>query len=483
MVEETSVRRQWFVLGTTALGAFVGALMFTSVNVALPSLMVALDAEFNVAQWVVLSYLLATGTLLPIVGRLADMVGKKSLYLWGYVIFTLGSLLCGLAPSVVTLILFRMVQGFGSAFLTALSLAIISDTFPASERGRAIGINGSILSTGIVLGPTAGGLLVDVLSWRWIFLLIVPLGLAGLLLSQRFIPRYQAAGSQRFDLPGAAILFLGLLSLLLALTFGQDYGFGSAGIVALFAASALLLLLFLGLELRVADPIIDLRLFRNPQLSIGLVTGFVTFISISGTIFLMPFYLENILGYAPRNVGLLMSVVPVAMVIVAPLAGRWADRYGERPVTVVGMVLLLIGYLALGTLSSATTALGYVLRFLSVGLGMAIFQTPNNSAIMGAVPRTHSGVAGGLLALTRTLGSTSGIAVLGTLWAVRVIQLSRAQDATRAPVELQVAGLHHMFLFIQIGVLLALLLTIWDLFMRRRARADAGNDVAVTPSD
>jgi MFS family permease len=205
------------------------------------------------------------------------------------------------------------------------------------------------------------------------------------------------------------------------------------------------------------------------------VSGFVTFVSIAGTIFLMPFYLENILGYAPARVGLLMSVTPVLLVLTAPVAGLMADRYGERPITVIGLAFILVGYLLVGTLDENSSALGFVLRFLPLGLGMGTFQTPNNSAIMGSAPRQRSGVAGGLLALTRALGQTAGIAVLGGIWAGSVAArataageaASVASGATAAPARLQVAGLHDMLLIIQVGILFALLLCSWDLRRRR----------------
>ncbi len=475
-MNETTESKRWLILLATSIGGFIGSIMFTSVNVAIPSMMSAFGAEFNVIQWVVLSYLLATCTFLPIVGRLADMLGKKSLYISGYFIFTLGSLLCGIAPNVPTLIALRAVQGFGAAFLTALALAIITDVFPAKERGKAIGLSGSILSVGVVMGPTLGGILADALSWRWVFLIAFIPGVLGMVLGLRYIPKYQPKTDQRFDYVGASLLFLSLLSLLLALTFGQDLGFLHPFIITLFLVSVVVASIFLRLERRTPDPIINLALFKNKQLSIGLITGFITFISISGTIFLMPFYLTNVLGYSARNVGLLMSIAPIALVIFAPMAGFFADRFGERPVTIVGMLSLLIGYFLMAGLSEETTVMGYLLRFLPVGIGMGIFQTPNNSAIMGSVDKTFSGVAGGLLALTRTLGSTAGIAVLGTLWAVRVAARSADSiEATKAPLDLQVLGLHDMFHGIQLFIFIGLVLVVWDLLSRYRLRAKMVN--------
>lgn len=462
---------RWLVLSSAALGAFGATVMGTGVNVALPTLVRTFETDFAVVQWVVLSYLLATSALLPVLGRLADAFGKRRFFLAGFATFALGSLLCGLAPSAGALIALRTLQGLGSAVLTALGLAIVTDVFPASERGRAIGVNGAVLSAGIVIGPTLGGFLIDALSWRWVFWIGVPLGLAGLLLAWRVVPAGRGDRERGFDVAGAATLVVALTALSLALTFGQGRGFTDAAVLALFALAGAGLIAFPAIERRAVAPVLELSLLRNRELTIGLVAGLATFIAIAGTIFLMPFYLEKVLGYAPREVGLLMSVVPIVLVLTAPLAGILADRVGARPVTVAGLALILIGYLAIGTLDTETTALGFVLRFLPIGLGMGTFQTPNNSAVMGSVPRRRSGVAGGLLALTRTLGQTAGIAVLGSLWVARVAVRggTGAGDATAADPLVQVAALGDMLLVVQIGIALALALCVWDLAVLHRA--------------
>jgi EmrB/QacA subfamily drug resistance transporter len=465
--------RRWLVLVATALGAFAATVMGTSVNVAMPSLVETFDTTFPVVQWVVLAYLLSTSALLPIIGRLADMLGKKAIFVSGFGVYVLGSLLCGLAPSIEILIALRAIQGIGSAILTAIGLAIVTDVFPPGERGRAIGVAGAVLSSGVVVGPTLGGLLIGAFGWQWVFFSGVPVGLLGAALALRFVPRYGRGKNQRFDLAGAALLFVTLLSLSLALTTGQGLGFGDARVLTLFAVSLVGLAAFVAVERRVSEPLLALDLFVNPTLSIGLIAGFVTFVSIAGTIFLMPFYLENVLGYPPAQVGLLMSVTPVLLVVTAPVAGWLADRFGERPITVIGLAIILIGYVLVATLDESSSAFGYVVRFLPLGLGMGTFQTPNNSAIMGSAPRHRSGVAGGLLALTRALGQTAGIAVLGSIWAGRVAARAAdeaggaAMDSTAAPPMLQVAGLHDMLLIVQVGVALALALCVWDLLRRR----------------
>lgn len=465
-VESRTGRGRWWVLAAAALGSFVAAVMGTSVNVAMPSLVSTTGAPFALVQWVVLAYLLTTAAMLPIVGRLADMWGKRAIFVAGFGIFALGSLATGLAPSVGALIAFRLVHGLGSAVLTGVGLAIVTDVFPSEERGRAIGINGAVLSSGIVLGPTLGGFLVE-FGWRWVFLAGLPFALAGALVAWRYVPAYLRGPPQRFDLAGAATMTAALASVSLALTLGQGRGFGDGLVLALFATGALLAAAFTWVERRGDHPIVDLSLFRDPRLTIGLVAGLGVFVSIAGTIFVMPFYLEGVLGRPPREVGLLMSVTPILLVILAPVAGVLADRFGERIVTVVGLAFAFAGFSAVGTLSETTTALGYVLRFVPVGIGMATFQTPNNSAIMGAAPAGRSGIVGGLLGLTRAMGQTSGIAVLGSVWAARsVFHAGGSAEAALVPGSAQVLGLHDMMTVVQALILAALVLCAWDLARR-----------------
>jgi EmrB/QacA subfamily drug resistance transporter len=357
--------------------------------------------------------------------------------------------------------------------MMALGVAIVTEAFPPTERGKALGIIGSLVSVGIVAGPVLGGFLISALSWRWIFYVNLPIGIVGSLMVARFVPALKPTGRQRFDYLGAFTLFVSLMALLLALTFGQRVGFSAPPILSLFAVWLIFSIIFLTIEWRSRQPMIDLSLFRNRLFSVNLVTGFITFISVAGTFILMPFYLENMLGYSTRSVGLLLAIVPITMGITAPISGSLSDRLGTRPITVAGLVILVIGYYAVSTLSLQTTALGYVLRFLPIGVGMGVFQSPNNSAIMGSAPRARLGVASGLLAITRTLGQVSGIAVLGALWAGRVAhRLGGAPSggATTAPAATQVGALRDTFLTVVILIGLALILGIWGLVQERRGQ-------------
>ena len=463
--------RKWYVLAAVSMGIFLSTIDSSIVNVALPTLVREFNTDFATVQWVVLAYLLGLATLLLSMGRLGDMVGKKPIYVTGFVIFTTGSVLCGLAPTVHWLVLFRVIQAIGASMIMALGMAIVTEAFPPSERGKALGISGTVVSIGIVIGPTVGGLILDALSWHWIFFVNLPVGIVGTLMVLRLVPNLTPKGRQRFDLPGAISLFTSLLALLLGMTLGQRLGFGEARVLLLFVTSLALLAAFIAIELRSSQPMIELGLFRNTLFSINLVTGLATFVSMGGTIILMPFYLENVLGYGTRQVGLLMATIPLALSVVAPISGALSDRVGTRPITVLGLLSMLLGFLALTTLGPETATLGYILRFLPIGVGMGIFQSPNNSAVMGAVPRERLGVASGLLSITRTLGQTMGIAVLGALWASRVFFHSGAAvatGATAAPAADQVAGLHDTFLVVMGLLAVALSLSLWGLVKERR---------------
>jgi len=472
-LEKVDYSVKWFVMAAVGMGVFLATIDGSIVNIALPTLEQAFNTTFPVVQWVVLAYLLTITTLMLSVGRLADMIGKKSIYASGFVVFTLGSVLCGLSPTVYWLVGFRVFQGIGAAMIVALGTAIVTEAFPPQERGKALGITGTIVSVGIVIGPTIGGLLIQSLSWHWIFFVNLPVGILGIWMVLRYVPAYRPTSRQRFDIWGALTLFASLLSLLLALTNGQERGFSSPPILGTFAASALFLILFLVIELRSDYPMVDLSLFRNRLFSTNLATAILTFIAFSGVIILMPFYLENVLGYTPRQAGMMLVVVPVMLGISAPLSGVLSDRVGTRLISSLGLGIILIGYLAVSTLSTDTTTLGYILRFIPVGLGFGIFQSPNNSAIMGAAPRERLGIVSGMLAISRTLGQTTGIAIMGAIWSSRALAYAGGSipgGATQALPAIQVAALQDTFLVVVGLISLALGLSLINLFSVKRRR-------------
>ncbi len=464
------------------MGIFLGTIDGSIVNAALPTLEREFDTSFASVQWIVLGYLLVLATLTLSVGRLGDMTGKRPIYTAGFAVFTVASTLCGLAPGVGWLIGFRIVQGIGSAMIFALGFAILTEAFPPSERGRALGLAGSIVSIGVAIGPAAGGLIIDSLSWRWIFLVNLPIGILGTWTAWRFVPDVAAKGGERFDFSGAAAFCVGLLSMMLGLTLAQELGFTDPAVVGLLAGSAVALTGFVAIERRVAHPMLDLTLFRNRLLSANLFTGWLVFVALAGFLVLAPFYLQDVLGYDIRTMGLLLAAAPISLGIVSPISGSISDRVGPRPVLAAGLVVLVLGYFGLTTLSLETTTASWLLLAIPVGIGIGVFQSPNNSAVMGAVPPHRLGVTSGMLTITRIMGQIVGVTVLGTVWAARVSAYSGIADPTEAPAAAQVAGFTDTVTVAAVTLLVALAVALWSLSADRRARTSPGAEPVGRPS-
>ena len=465
-VEQIDTSRKWFVMAAVASGMFLATIDGSIVNIALPTLERDLHTDFAMVQWVVLAYLLTIATLMLSIGRLADMIGKKTLYLCGFIIFTMGSALCGFSPNIQTLILFRVFQAIGAVMMTALGSAIITEAFPPAERGKALGVGGSMISIGLISGPTIGGLILSSFTWHWIFFVNLPIGIIGCLLVWRFVPAYKPSGKESSDFMGSFCMFIGLLTLLIGLTFGQMEGFSSPLTLGLLFVSAVSVWLFRLIEQRALHPMIDLTIFRNRLFSVNVISSFITFISTGGSVLLMPFFLQNIQAYPPEQAGLLLAVFPLSMGIVAPLAGWLSDRFGTRRLTVVGLAILLLGYIIITGFNEHTSALGYILAYIPIGLGMGIFQSPNNSAVMGSVPRQRLGIASGLLSLTRTVGQTAGIAILGAIWVSRAEAIGNLRlggDVTSAPILIQVNAMQQTLWTLVFLISGALILNVWAL--------------------
>ena len=475
---EVDYRRKWHAMAAVGVGVFLATVDGSIINVSLPTLVRSLNTEFAVVQWVVLGYLLTITTFMLSIGRIADIVGKKTIYMLGFVVFTVGSALCGLAVSVYWLIAFRVLQAVGAAMIMALGAAILTEAFPPEERGKAMGMIGAIVSVGIVIGPALGGVIIGALSWRWIFYVNLPVGVLGTILVARNVPDFKPAGRQRFDYLGALTLCLSLLTLLLGLTFGQQQGFFTTIVGLMIGLWLLLLIIFIRIETKVSQPMIDLKLFGNMLFSINLATGFISFVGLAGVMILIPFYLENILGFKITHVGLLMGIVPVMLGITAPFSGALSDRGGTRRITVIGLAIMLVGYLAAGTLTQNTSAWGYLIRMSILGLGIGTFISPNNSAIMGSASRRQLGVVSGFMAVTRTLGQTVGVAVMGAVWAGRTAFYAGARmqsGATLAPPEAQVAALQDTFHTAAVLLAAALLMGIWAYVREYHGKGAAPN--------
>ena len=470
------IQKKWLVMISVAMGVFLGTIDGSIVNVALPTLVTQLNTNFQIIQWVVLAYMLTQAILLVIMGRLADIHGKKRIYQAGMLIFTLSSALCGIAPSVEFLIFSRIIQAIGAAMTAGLGMAIVTENFPNEERGRALGIMGTIVTIGIVFGPAIGGLILSSFSWRWIFFVNLPIGLFGYFMVRANVPHSSNPSEQKFDFLGATLLLVTLLSLLIGLTLGQTRGFGNLPVLSLIALSLIGLIAFIITEQKVTSPMIDLSLFTNKLFSINLLSGTLVFLGLSSISILMPFYLENILHFNTRTVGLLMASNFILLGIFAPIAGNLSDRFRPRAITVVGLTILTLSFSFMSTISATTNTFNYLLRVMPIGIGLGIFQSPNNSAILGSVPKDKLGVTSSMLSLSRVLGNTIGISLSATIWTTLTLKFSanpQLNDANIAPVTAQIQGYHITYLLVAALMLFNLAISFRNWRNEKRAAISA----------
>ncbi len=399
----------WFAVGTVCIGAFMGQLDASIVTLAFPTLERSFNASLGAVTWVGLTYLLVLVALVTAVGRFADMIGRKLLYTYGFMVFIVGSGLCGIAPSLLALNGFRVLQAGGAAMLQANSVAIIYLAMPPDKLGRGIGIQGAAQALGLALGPTVGGLLIALGGWRLIFFVNVPVGILGTALGWFLIPRSRHLQERvRFDWLGLGLFVPAVICFLAAVSFGDEAGWGSPLIIGLLVASAVLVGAFVLRERHFFAPMLDLSLFRRVPFSAGISSGLLSYLVLFGVLFVVPFFLERGLGIGPGRAGLELTVMPVALGVVAPLAGRLADKVGARPLTVSGMALAAAMFVGLALFHDNLGAFLGELALLGAGLGL--FTPPNNAAIMGSAPREQSGVAAGVLNMTRGMGTAMGLA-------------------------------------------------------------------------
>jgi EmrB/QacA subfamily drug resistance transporter len=407
-------RYKWRAMLVVSIGIFMATLDGSIVNLALPELTDHFNTDLAAIEWVILSYLLTITILLLTLGRLSDMYGRKPMFLAGLLTFTLGSGLCSLSASAGQLIAFRVVQGLGAAMLMANSPAIITDVFPHTERGKALGLIGTVVSIGSMTGPVLGGFLIDWVGWQSIFYINIPVGLLGTVYAFKTLKPDKVHGDQKFDIKGAILLFLSLISLLLAITPGKIPG--STVKIVLCILFAVFLAVFIVVEKKADHPMVDLSLFSCRPFSASNASGFLSFVAMFAVILIMPFYMEEILGYSPRHMGMAFVAVPLVMALVAPVSGWISDRTNSFLLSSLGMAVSCLALFLLAGLDQDASFIDIVVRMGMIGLGMGLFQSPNNSIVMGSVPKNRRGIAGGMLGMVRNLGMVTGIAISGAVF-------------------------------------------------------------------
>lgn len=412
-------RNPWVILFTVSLGLFMSVADISILNIALPSIADEMNASIDTIQWTVIAYTLTLTALVPLFGRISDILGRKRLFIAGVSVLSLGSLMAGLSGSVGMLVFSRVIQAVGGALISTNTLAIVTDTFPAGKRGLAMGIQGIIISGGAALGPTLGGFLVTHFSWEAVFYVNLPVGVLAIALAVKYLPGMRSHRTlEPIDWTGGALFISALTSALLVFTEGPEWGWLSPGILSLTVLSAAAFIAFFVWERRVPYPLIDLSLFRDRAFTAGQLTGLLATVCMSALTFMLPFYWQVIRGLSAQHAGMVMLPLPLTIMFIGPLAGWLSDRFGADNVASTGLAVLTVGAILSTQITAEMAIAAVVVRIVVIGLGLGLFMAPNNNAVMSTVPPQRRGIASGLLGTFRFTGQSLGVALTALVFAL-----------------------------------------------------------------
>ncbi len=415
-VPQTGGRKKWWVLTVISFSLFMILLDVTIVNIALPAIMRDFNADLASIEWIMNVYVLVFAALLLTLGKLGDLFGRKRLFGIGLGIFTIASLGCSVAPNLPILLVGRGIQAIGGAAMMPATLSILNVEFDKSQRGLALGIWGAVAGAANALGPIIGGSLVDAMSWRWIFVINLPIGI-GAIIATWFVVRESVdpKTDRHVDIPGVAVVSAALFCLTFALVEGQSYGWTSATILSLFAVALVAFVAFVIMELRTKSPLAQLRLFRNRSFTAGNIVGLVINFGMIGIIFLLVLYLQVVLKIEALTAGLWILPLPLAIILVAPFAGRLTDLIGGRWILFAGTIITAGGFYLLSDMSSVTAWTNLLAPLAIIGAGIGMVMAPVTTVIMASTPVEQSGMGAGILSTIRQIGAVMGLSVLGAV--------------------------------------------------------------------
>jgi EmrB/QacA subfamily drug resistance transporter len=453
----------WLVVGTVCIGAFMGQVDASIAQLVLPELRSGFHEPVRAVAWVSIAYLLVATAMLPIVGRLADILGRKLLYFSGFLVFVVGSGLCGLAPNLDLLVGARVLQALGATLLMANSVAIIVATVGPARRGQGLGVQSAAQAAGLSAGPALGGLLISLLGWRWVFWLNVPVGLIGAGIAFIVLPRTEQSWSPgRFDTIGALLLVPALVLSLIALNRAGHSPIGSPLVLGPIAAGLALLIGFGYRQLHAGSPLIEPALFRNAVFVAGNFAGLLSYAILFGAFFVMPFVLERVYGDSALTAGLRLTTIPVALSVAAPVSGALYDRVGGRLLRAVGTLILLASSLMLAyVLGAGGSRLALLTALLALlGAGQGLFTAANNSEVMGAAEAGETGQAAGLLQMMRTLGMSFGISLASLILSLQLHEVKGQPSMTELPAADVASGASTSFIAFAVLALIGALLSL-----------------------
>jgi EmrB/QacA subfamily drug resistance transporter len=409
-------RQRVLVLVICSMSLLIVGLDTTIVNVALPAIHRSLHSTLSGLQWTVDAYTLVLASLLMLSGSTADRFGRRRVFQAGLALFSLGSLLCALAPSLELLVAFRVVQAVGGAMLNPVAMSIIRNVFEdPRERAQAIGVWGAVFGISMALGPVLGGLLVSAISWRAIFLINLPIGVAAIALTALFVPESRAPRARRFDPVGQLLVIAALSSLTYAIIEGGHDGYGAAPIVILLAFSLACFAALVRYELRRREPLLEMRFFTSAPFAGASATAVCLFAATGGFLFMITLYLQEVRGLSPLHAGIYMLPMAAMMIVFAPLSGRLVGRFGPRPSTVVGGLAVLVSGLMLTGLAPGTSVPFLLGAFALFGFGSALVNPPITNTAVSGMPPAQAGVASAVASTSRQVGMTLGVAALGAV--------------------------------------------------------------------
>jgi EmrB/QacA subfamily drug resistance transporter len=432
-------QRKWTIFFLVATAIFMSTLDSSIVNVALPAIMKELKAPLASISWVLVGYLLTVSALLLSFGRLSDIKGRRWVYCRGFFMFTAGSLLCSISTGAGWLIAARICQAIGAAMLMACSPALVVDAFPPAERGRILGLIGMVVAAGLTSGPALGGILLNLLSWRAIFYLNIPIGIVATLQATRILKGGFGGSGQKapFDWKGAILLAGCFCAFILAMTHAAEWGIGSPRTLSAFGVSILCALWAYRIECRIDNPVFHPELLRNRLFILPVTASLILFSGLFFLIFLMPFYLVDPAGFPIDRAGYMMIIPFVFLFVISPISGMISDRIGSRLLCTIGMMILAIGLFALSALTPEASPVAIGWRLALCGVGIAAFVSPNTSIAMGSVRPDQRGLASGTIATARNLGMVVGVAFAGLIFNTIFRKLNGGNPLTVYGPELQ----------------------------------------------
>lgn len=447
--------------------SFMSCLDSSIVNVALPVMSKKLSVDMASIEWVVASYLIVICSTLLIFGSLGDIKGKINIFKIGIIVFTLGSLLCGISSSLFMLIISRVVQGIGAAAYMANNQGIITQVFSNKERGKALGILASAVALGTMLGPPIGGFIISILNFHYIFLVNVPLGIITIILSLKVFPKQnKICIAEEIDFKGIILSFAGIVIFFSSLIEEQKTGL-SYSIVLGFTFAVICFILFIAVEMRLKKPFLQLGIFKNSIFSLSLFCAAISFICLSASAIIIPFYLQDTLKMSASKAGLFMMIQPLVIALVSPLSGTLADKLGAEILSLIGLVLMSSGFFTMTFLKESSSVMFIIFSVCIIALGQGVFQPPNNSLIMCTVPRDKLGIAGSINSLVRNLGQMVGITLSTTiLYAFMSSKIGhRVLDYVFGRNDVFIYGMKHVYFYLVVICAVGAAFTIFRLHL------------------